>query len=127
MPLTAASLAKLVAGGLQRAETQGQMLRWVRQFVADADRADDPSALVDDVPAGTGDERWDALIAGVVEDIAFRLGLPVPPWVREPERSLDTWWFVTRFPSLHATAFVQTPPTISAHGVFIGRDSLVNV
>ncbi|MEO1062430.1 MAG: hypothetical protein AAFZ07_13520 [Actinomycetota bacterium] len=127
MALTAHSLAELVADGIQRAETRGQMLRWVRQFIADAERSNERAAAIADPPDPTGDARWDALIAGVAEDIAWRHQLDVPPWVRDPWRTLDTWWFVTRFESMHPTAFVNTPPTISAHGVFIGRDSLVNV
>lgn len=127
VPLTVRTLADLIRDGVQRAETHGQMLRWVRQLIADADRTEDPASLIADAPDHTGDERWDALIAGVAEDIAWRHELLVPTWVRDPTRTLDTWWFVTRFASMHPTAFVSTPPAISAHGVFISRAALVNV
>ena len=70
----------------------------------------------------------DALIAGVVEDVAYRHGVPVPRWAMEPERSTeDRWWFVTSIPALHPTAFVETPASLANRGVFIRRASLVNV
>ncbi len=42
-------------------------------------------------PALTG-ARWDALLAAVVEHITRLHGEPVPRWVDEPERFLDTPW-----------------------------------
>ena len=119
-------LAELVAGDLRLSATKGETLRLVRQFVMDAERGD-AAALIADEPPSTGDPRWDALIAGVVEDVAFRLGLHVPAWVRAPHRTLATWWFVTDFEGLHPVAFVETPAAIANHGVFIRRASLVNV
>ena len=102
------------------------MLRAVRQFVMDADASGDVSRLLEGEPESTGDLRWDALVAGVAEDVAVRHGVRIPAWIssREP---LSEWWFVTDFARLHPTAFFETPPAIARHGVFIRRASLVNV
>ncbi len=76
----------------------------------------------------TGNRGWDALIAGVVEDLAYRHGVKVPKWAMESARSTDDrWWFVTSNPALHPTAFVETPASLANRGVFIRRASLVNV
>lgn len=82
---------------------------------------DDAPELIRQEPSPTGDPRWDALIAGVVEDLAFRTGTRIPDWVRAPERTLTTWWFATDFSGLHPIAFVETPAAIAGHGVFIRR------
>ena len=102
------------------------MLRAVRQFVMDADKSSDLAALITGPPSSTGDERWDALVCGVAEDVAVRHGLPLPGWVVAHE-PLEEWWFVTNYSGLHALAFVETPPTLARHGVFLRRASLVNI
>ncbi len=99
--------------------------RAVRQFVTDADR--EPAASIAESPGTTGDPRWDALVAGVAEDVAVRNGCRVPTWVRDPERHLAEWWFVTDIDKLRAQAFVETPAALATHGVFMRRASLVNV
>lgn len=96
----------------------------------DIDRLEsaDLAAHLYEAPRLTGDRGWDALIAGVVEDVAFRHSIAVPRWAMEPERSTDDrWWFVTTIPALHPTAFVETPASLANRGVFIRRASLVNV
>lgn len=103
------------------------MLRRVRQFVMDADRSADPAELIAEAAPPTGDRRWDAFLAGVVEDMAFRLGVKTPAWTRESSRYLDEWWFVTDYPSLRPWALIESPPAVANHGVFIRRASLVNV
>lgn len=100
----------------------------VRQFVMDLEQVDGAQldALLAPRPSPCGDPRYDALIAGVVEDHAFHHGRTVPHWTAEPERFLDTWWFLTTVPELHATAFVETPAALANRGVFVRRASLVN-
>jgi len=120
-------LAGFIGTSLRQREGDGQRLRYIRQFLADAARADSPATLIDATPRTTGDERWDALLAGVVEDFAFHHRLSVPRWTLDPSRFLDTWWFVSSIPALHPTAMVETPPAVANRGVFIRRASLVNV
>ncbi len=128
--MDASSLGTSLARGIEAGERTGDLLRLVRQFIMDTDRCD-PGGVRKNIatpPPSTDDRGWDALIAGVVEDIAYRHGVPVPAWAMEPERSTaDRWWFVTSVPALHPTAFVETPASLSNRGVFIRRASLVNV
>lgn len=124
--MTAVGLADELAAALRRAARLGEMLRLVRQFVVDVDR--DPNAsMIAAEPATTGDRRWDALVAGVVEDVAYRHRLPTPAWTRHPSRYLDEWWFVTDVRALRPWALKESPPAVANHGVFIRRASLVNV
>jgi hypothetical protein len=93
----------------------------------DLTRANDPAALMADTPPPTGDRRWDALIAGVVEDFAIHHGVEAPQWAFDPDRFLDTWWFITSIDAMRPTAIVETPAALSNRGVFVQRASLVNV
>ncbi len=97
------------------------MLRLVRQHIMNFDNGVDFKALTSTPPPSTGEPRRDAPVAGVTEDIAFRLGYPVPGWTAiEP---LDEWWFVTPVAKLEPTAFVESPPALARRGVFIRRAS----
>lgn len=118
-------LAVSIAAAIGRGADKGELLRYVRQFVMDCDNGD-PAEMIAFEPASTGDERWDALIAGVVEDVAFRHRIPAPAWALDAP-PLAAWWFVTDFERAHPTVFIETPATISRHGVYIQRASLVNV
>jgi hypothetical protein len=123
-------LGSLVMRSIEAGESTGARLRLVRQFIMDTDRLDADAVMdnIADAPSFTGDQGWDALLAGVVEDISYRHGIVVPRWAMDPQRSMaEHWWFVTSFPALHPTAFVETPASLSNRGVFIRRASLVNV
>ena len=128
--MNAELLGKLVEQSLLARESTGDRLRLVRQFIMDTDRLDHAgvAANIAQPAPRTGDRGWDALIAGVAEDIAFRHRLAVPAWAMEHDRSTDDrWWFVTSIPALHPSAFVETPASLANRGVFIRRASLVNL
>jgi hypothetical protein len=112
-----------------RAAEEQEALRWVAQFVSDFRQA--PAAerpfLVEDEPPTTGDRRWDALLAGVVEHLCFHHDVPVPAWAIRPARFLERWWFVIPYRSLHASAFAETPAALANRGVFIHASSLESV
>lgn len=46
----------------------------------DWDNSTDVAARIADASMLTGDREWDALVAGVVEDIAYRHCAKVPSW-----------------------------------------------
>lgn len=128
--MDAQTLGTLLHESLRARGTTGERLRIVRQFIMDVDRLGYGELVeqVAEAPNLTGDRGWDALVAGVVEDVAYRHGIAVPRWAMEPERSTDDrWWFVTTIRDLHPTAFVETPASLANRGVFIRRASLVNV
>ena len=78
-------------------------------------------------PGSTGDRRWDALVAGLVERVAHLAGLRTPVWTASAERFLDAWWFLTPYRSLHASALVDTPAELANRGVFVHESSLWSV
>jgi hypothetical protein len=103
-----------------------EAFRWVVQFMADFVQTDDEAraGLVAEEPPGTGDARWDAMLAAATEHLCFHHGLAVPVWTLAAERFLDQWWFVAPYLSLHASAFVATPAAFANRGVFVHADSL---
>jgi hypothetical protein len=104
-------------------------LRVVRQFIMDVEHAsrDERMSLLNSIPPSTGDIRWDALLAGVTEDLAFRLELRVPRWALTSDKFLRKWWFVSPFADTHATALRESPAALANRGVFLRRASLENV
>ncbi len=106
-----------------------EALRWVAQFIAVFDKARPAQqpAMVADEPDLTGDERWDALLAGTAEHLCYHHGLAVPAWTGAPTRFLEHWWFVSPYRSVHASALVSTPAAFANRGVFVHAGSLTSV
>ena len=84
-------------------------------------------ALVAAPPATTGDERFDALIAGLVE---YRLSVdavPLPEWVAEPTRRATTSWFVDATPGTENLSRAHTPAPFSRRNVFLDATEFASV
>ncbi|MGC2486030.1 MAG: helix-turn-helix transcriptional regulator [Acidimicrobiales bacterium] len=79
--------------------------------------------LTEDAPPLTGDSRYDALIAAIVEDACVAAGAPTPLWVYETTRAVEKW-YLTDIASLHEEADQETPPIYRRHGVFILKGEL---
>jgi hypothetical protein len=56
-----------------------------------------------------------------------RAGVAVPSWSSTTDKFLNTWWFLMPFASLHGTVMAETPAAFANRGVFISRDSLMNI
>ncbi len=82
---------------------------------------------IENDPGSTGDGRWDALIAGLAEKAAHGAGVRSPVWTVAPSRFLDSWWFLTPYRSLHASALVDSPPELANRGVFVHEASLRSI
>ena len=92
--------------------------------IADLDVA---TALVVERPPTTGDPRFDALLAGLVEDLAAR-GLVRPPeWIYDPDRFLDVFWFPVDLPSLRIAGLRDAPAALARRCVFLDRRDLQRV
>lgn len=72
-------------------------------------------------PDSTNDGRWDAMLAGLTEQLCLDQGRPCPRWALARDRYLTTWWFMSAHASLHPSAFVEAPVALANHGVFIHR------
>jgi hypothetical protein len=120
--LTLAEVANSIAGG-------DDPLSAVRDFLDQVGRRrdDELAVLIRAHPTPTGSRKADALVAGVAEHLAAVRGLPCPAWVREPERFLDRFWFVSSVPGFRAVALAQTPIALKRRGVLWPARSLQRV
>lgn len=66
-------------------------------------------------PTLTG-TRWDALLAAVVEHLAWLHDHPIPAWINEPERFLQTPWVIPRNAVTAADAVLYAPGAFIRHG-----------
>ena len=100
-----------------------------RDFLDQTGRRSDVelASLIRERPELTGDVRADALLAGIAEHFSATRGLPCPGWVREDERFLDRFWFVSDVPGFRAIALAQTPIALKRRGVFWPARSLERV
>ena len=73
--------------------------------------------LLEDEPGATGDERWDALFAGLAEHLAMRDGKAAPAW--SASRRLRRFWFPFDTPGARAQALVHAPAALRRRGVFV--------
>jgi hypothetical protein len=115
-----------VAKGVLRGE---EPLPLVRDFLDQVGRRSDAEleALIRVEPPLTGRPEVDALLAGLAEHFAAVRGLRCGPWVREPTRFLDRFWFVSDVEGFRAIALAQTPVGLKRRGVLWPARSLERV
>jgi transcriptional regulator with XRE-family HTH domain len=122
-PATAASLRR----GLREGWRTSELLRLIREMRSNAkfvtNDADREAFFAE--PSTTGDQRWDAMLAGSVEDLAMRDGQSVPAWTRGG--SLPHFWFVSEMPGLRAYAFAHSPFSLQIRGVMVDPADLESV
>jgi hypothetical protein len=114
-PMTLADLARFVA-----AEQEFDMQwRLVVEFLKEyhQESAGVCLGLLKDAPRPTGDERWDALFAGLAEHLAMRDGKAAPRW--SASGGLRRFWFPFDAPGARAQALVHAPAAFRRRGVFI--------
>lgn len=85
------------------------------------------SSMISAEPAATGDLRWDAFLAALAEWLAVTSGDPVPAWARRQGRFLACGWWVTSMGSMRAWEYAGSPAAFKIRGVYVHRDSLLNV
>lgn len=104
---------------------EGRRLRLVFEFLRGAREDGHPvDLLVASEPCPTSDNRIDALLAAIAEDLCVHAGLAPPNWVHEAGRFLDHAWWVSDLPSARASALVHTPASYRRRGVMIDRHDL---
>jgi len=115
VPATAAALRAALRAGWSTAD----LLRLVREMRSNAKFVDQPQdrAAFFAEPSTTGDQRWDAMLAGSVEDLAFGGGFDPPAWCAG--HALPTFWFVGSTPSRRAYAFARSPFPLQVRGVMV--------
>ena len=88
---------------------------------------DQLQARTDDAPDPTGDLRFDAVIAAIVDHVLTAAELPLPTWVGEPERTVRPEWDVEPVRALRDAARVVTPDAIRRHGIWLDPAELPKV
>lgn len=104
-------------------------LRLVFEFVArwnDCD-VDERMGVAAAPPPSTGDRRWDALLAGLVEHLSDAAGISSPTWIDEPGRFVPGAWWVVDTPLMRVWALHDTPAALLRHGVMLSRADLERV
>src|SRR5262249_41461163 len=102
----------------------------VREFLDEfalrgSDRA--RAAAIAERPEPTGDPRQDAYLGALAEHLAAVHGVPRPAWSVEPERFLDSFWFVSDVAGFRAIAIAQAPAAFRRRDVFVPERSLHRV
>ena len=117
--LTVAATAAALRVGLRAGWSTADLLRLVREMRSNAKFVETPvdRAAFFAAPSTTGDQRWDAMLAGSVEDLALRSGFDPPTWCAG--HALPTFWFVGSTPGLHAYAFARSPFPLQVRGVMV--------
>lgn len=117
--LTVPAAAAAIRSGLRAGAGTAELLRLVREMRTHAGlvRTAAEKRAFFAAPTTTGDQRWDAMLAGVVEDWALTHETPPPQWSRG--HALPTFWFVGSSPSLQAFAFAHSPMSLQVRGVLV--------
>lgn len=77
-------------------------------------------------PPPTSNRAIDAVMAALVEHVLVTDRLPVPAWVHQPARSVDTPWDLVDLPGLRDEARRTTPEPFRRRNVFVPADFLAS-
>jgi transcriptional regulator with XRE-family HTH domain len=125
--LTVPAAAAAIRKGLRAGWPTRDLLRIVRESRANAIWAasDGDLKVFLAAPSTTGDQRWDALIAGSTENLALHNKISVPKWTRG--HALPTLWFVGDNPFFDAYALAHSPASLKVRGVMVDPSDLESV
>lgn len=84
-------------------------------------------SLVADRPPLSGTRRWDAFVAGVVEQACEDRGRRAPSWIEEPERFIDPPWYLSTDLYFRDLEEQTAPPALRRHGVLVAVVELATV
>jgi hypothetical protein len=90
-------------------------------------RANEFTDLVSTPPGLTGDTRWDAFIAAVVEDEAATRAVSTPRWTDEKARFTRPLWYLSDNKGLHGWELVTAPGAFVRHGILAAKHELRSV
>jgi transcriptional regulator with XRE-family HTH domain len=122
--VTTPQAAAAIRSGLRHGWMVGELLSVVREQRSNAKWASHPidQRVFFARPSTTGDRRWDALLAGSIEEIAVRRHVPVPDWAKGVR--LENTWYVTDDPGLNDYLTTHSPTPFRSRGVMIDPEAL---
>lgn len=100
--------------------------RLIFRFIEHYDKSDEATQgrMVASQPDSTGNRKFDAMIAAVVEYSCATHQVAAPGWVNDPDYFLDQFWFVSGMSSLEADALANSPISFARRSIFLNRESL---
>lgn len=113
-----------LAGHLSRTGDDRHRWRLVAEFLEEYrhESAAERVALLVAEPSGTGDERWDVLLAALAEHLATRDGRRAAAWVED--RRLGAFWFPFDSAAARVDAVVHAPASFRSRGVLVAPEEL---
>lgn len=118
-------LAEEIAACLAKGDSN-EATRLSFRFVERYDKSDEETRIrvTAEPPQTTGSDRYNALLAGIVEFACESHGVTAPSWVNDEAFFLSEKWFVSGMPSLHANALAHSPISLSRRRVFLTQGAL---
>jgi hypothetical protein len=126
-PPGAERLTQTLAGLAQRARMGEDFHHAAREFLDEFGlRGDERSRAeaIKEHPELIGDPRQDAYLGALAEHLAAVHRLERPAWSVEPDRFLDSFWFVSDVAGFRAVSIAQAPAAFRRRGIFIPERSL---
>lgn len=80
--------------------------------------------LVEAPPGSSGETRWDAFIAAVVEDESATRDVAPPRWTDDKSRFANPPWYLSDNVALHPWELATAPAAFVRHGVLAAREEL---
>jgi len=124
--LTVPAAAAALRRGLRAQRSTADLLRVVRECLSNSKwvTTEVDRAAFFAAPSTCGDRRWDALVAGAIEDLFVRAGSPAPTWT--VGHAIPGFWFVGE-PAFDAYALANSPPSLKVRGVMMDPADLVSL
>lgn len=118
----ALSLARLA--GLLASGDESRQWRLVAEFLEEYrwEPTEARFGLLTAEPPGTGDERWDVLLAALAEHLAAQDGRGAPEWVES--RRLRRFWFPFNSQAARVDAVVNAPAAFRRRGIYVAAHEL---
>ncbi len=123
---TAERVATSLAGGSGGEDAALRAVLDLRDTLQKADAAK-LDGLTREAPRLSGDRRFDAFVAGVVEEAYARHRLEPPGWTQESSRFVRPFWYLSGIQDLHWWEFSTAPGPLLRHGVLAARAELESV
>lgn len=119
-PMTLADLGRRPAG-VDDAKTRWKLVwEFLEEYRWEPD--DVQLSLLCDEPPATGDERWNVLLAALVEHLAVQHDRAAPEWTEIGV--LQRPWFPAELEIQRADALVWAPAAFRKHGVYLSARDL---
>jgi hypothetical protein len=118
-----------LANAVKRIDEQTPFNHVIKEFMDGVWLADDKQSLIEEQPDYVcindkfcPDEAYNALLAGITDEMVVRFNLNRPDWVTLPQYTLDKpYFYCPDNPARRAILLVETPSFYRARNLFCGK------